>query len=64
MDIIHIAHDRSGRLRKRLATQTTQKILGCEPPVNIPHAGRDELTKLELMPALAISTVRTAPAHS
>jgi len=50
--IIHVAHDRSRRFREGVAAQATQVVRLLKPPVNIGHAGFNELAKLELATAL------------
>jgi len=52
VDVVHVAHDRSGRPREGRAAQASQEVRLLQPPVNVGHAGFDELAKLELVAAL------------
>jgi len=52
VDIVHIADDRSGGLGEGVAAQASQEVSLLKPPVNVGHAGLDELSKLELMAVL------------
>jgi len=52
VDVVHVAHDGSGRPREDRAAQASQEIRLLKAPVNVGHAGFDELAKLELVAAL------------
>ncbi len=50
--IVHVAHDRAGGRGELPAAEVAEKAGLFQPPVNIGHAGLDELAKLELTSTL------------
>ncbi len=52
VNIVHVAHDRPRRLGEGASAQPPQEVRLLKPPVDVGHAGFDELAKLELAPVL------------
>lgn len=64
MNIVHVAHDPSGRRGEVRPVQAMQEGGAGKALVNVLQPGFDEPAKLELMPALGNLHIRSSPAQS